>query len=225
MSLLRAQSFTIRAELGYHNFDMSDLKSIQNNIVDDFGRREIKANVTDDFPSYLNSQFLISYNINNLINIGIFYDFSSTGGRIYYQDYSGSYELDQKLNQKSYGIQIERYFRFQKLENSQLSVFIRHYKIKSQLNTIEDIIVMENQVIYKSVYLSESFGFDQGARWEYFYQFFSIGIEASYRYHLKKAFHLKEHTDHKLIIDGKEVKPDWDGLIIRLSLGLNLQLW
>lgn len=86
-----AQIF-LSAEGTYNSFLMSDMKEIQKEANTGF---PIQLPVVTSFPSYLGVNALVGFQKTESLAYGIGFQYMSTGGRLYYEDYSGSARFDQ----------------------------------------------------------------------------------------------------------------------------------
>ena len=88
----------------YSSFYLNDIRKSQQNRLNYL---PFEAKIVDDFPPYWGIKGKLLFQINNTLNIGVTEFLTSTGGRISYQDYSGSFLFDQNLILNSLGGTIE----------------------------------------------------------------------------------------------------------------------
>lgn len=105
---------TVQLKTEYNYFSMTDLKDLQNESVLKLRNNGINASAVGSFPAYYGFQLrlglpVIFPNINNF-DCGFLFDYSSTGGRVNYEDYSGEINFDQILRLYSFGAFIEKSF-------------------------------------------------------------------------------------------------------------------
>jgi len=91
---LRAQ-LTVSGAAGIGTFKMDDLHSLQNQILSQF---PVEGKITSSFPSYLFYQGSVKWIFARNYVVGLSYEYGSTGGRVYYRDYSGTLYSDQRLH-------------------------------------------------------------------------------------------------------------------------------
>jgi hypothetical protein len=91
------QELVVGASIGYSTFSMGDLKELQNELLNQL---PFDGKIVESFPGYLNYSINISL-ARPTLYYGIVLGRTSTGARISYSDYSGSYSLDQ-LAQMTY---------------------------------------------------------------------------------------------------------------------------
>jgi hypothetical protein len=97
-----AQKWTVAGEVFYGTFKMESMKEYQRSISAWPAPDEFK--VVDKFPPYVGYNFLTGYNISPRFNLGIRLQYTSTGGRVAYGDYSGELTVNQLLHAYSLGL-------------------------------------------------------------------------------------------------------------------------
>lgn len=89
---------------GIYTFSMGDMKSIQSQILNE---SEVRLEPVNEFPPFWAYNVTLAFEqkgIDGIISyIGGEVDYTSTGGRLSYSDYSGSYHFDQILKRFSIG--------------------------------------------------------------------------------------------------------------------------
>lgn len=100
--LLPAQKFEIAAGIGYGACSMSDLKTLN---IDIMMKLPFESEVVDDFPSWFVYRLSFSAMIGKRISLGVLYTHSSSGSRVSSADYSGEYYFDTRLAANSVGLQ------------------------------------------------------------------------------------------------------------------------
>ena len=89
----------------YCSFDMGDLRKLQ----DDLFTSPVPMTKVTSFPSYFGFKGAAMYMLQNNIQLGLSYSYTSTGGRVQYKDYSGSITGDQLTNATSIGVLARSY--------------------------------------------------------------------------------------------------------------------
>jgi hypothetical protein len=88
---LLSQKIQIAVGSNYGSFSMKEVIAFQNEIFDQYPVRPKKIS---EFPSYFGYEGKAQYQISKFL-LGFFGSFNSTGSRLSYQDYSGSFEYNQ----------------------------------------------------------------------------------------------------------------------------------
>lgn len=91
---LASAQFTLSLNTGYASYKMKDLKSLQEQML---ASVPVDAEITSSFPSYwlyeLSARLASPTKV-----VGAAFTYGSTGGRVYYSDYSGTIGSDQLLS-------------------------------------------------------------------------------------------------------------------------------
>jgi|GEM_PF-5416242 len=99
-NVCRSQSWSAKVNFGIATYslnDMHDYQDYQLSLV------PVKATKTQEFPPYSTYSINIGKDFGNYWNLGVEYGHGSTGGRIYYADYSGELILDQLYSYNYFG--------------------------------------------------------------------------------------------------------------------------
>lgn len=89
---------------GYGKYLQSDLKEINRTVQKGLN---FETTMTDNFPPALYFGVHVFFRLNKYIIIGPDYQFHTTGSRLAYKDYSGSYTFDQIISCHSPALQVE----------------------------------------------------------------------------------------------------------------------
>lgn len=176
-------SFIMKGE--YNSFAINDIKKLQDLAAHEFRLNRVPISATESFPSYYGYQFRVglpvfSGYLNN-IEPGILFDYSSTGGRLHYKDYSGEAKYDQVIKLYTYGAFAEKgyhlYYDFWAIGGLSLQL------IKGSLKSDYILRIEDDEERYSSESSAYAFGFepDLELRYEryYFYMGFSMGYMVS----------------------------------------------
>lgn len=92
---------------GYNSFNMGDLKSLQKELLSDINAIGVNGSITDSYPAYLGFQLGFQIPLKlfppDEVSLGGFMEYTSTGGRVHYADYSGEIKVDQVASAYSFG--------------------------------------------------------------------------------------------------------------------------
>ena len=94
------QHLDISLNAGYATFNLDQLKSYQQRFLE---QSPLPAKITNDFPGYLNLSLDAAF-YDSAYYVGMMLGHTSTGGRIAYSDYSGSYDYDQLVRMTYAGV-------------------------------------------------------------------------------------------------------------------------
>jgi hypothetical protein len=95
------QSFYLTGTCGYGTYRMTELKNLNNEFIESY---VVPLATIDDFPGRIFFDFRIARPVNDNMDIGLIYQYHSTGSRMGYKDYSGSTYVDQIVQSNLIGI-------------------------------------------------------------------------------------------------------------------------
>jgi hypothetical protein len=179
--------FKVGIIAGYGLYQQSDLKKINENVK---SQLNFETELINNFPPTFFGGIHFLYKLNPWIYIGLNYQFHTTGSRLGFKDYSGSYTFDQILSCHSPAIQIEGKLPNENKVSSLLSVLCGINIASWKIN--EDIIVgTQNEssttrlsAIRPFIYPSVKFGYPVR-------DFISISLSAGYSIDLGGKYKLK----------------------------------
>lgn len=99
--ILMAQHIEIAIASGFAGCNMSELKDLNQNIMDQL---PFESKVVSDFPAWFIYRASVVASTKEKYKIGIVYTHSSTGSRVSSADYSGEYRFDIALTGNSVGL-------------------------------------------------------------------------------------------------------------------------
>lgn len=211
-----AQTWDVSISAGVATYSFDELKDYQAYIK---GEIVTNATITDDFPAYL----IYSVNLNKQFKkfiLGIVGVHGSTGGRVYYEDYSGRLVADQLVKYNQVGIttafSLFEKNDFQIAGGLKTSVVFYTLDIKNSL-TLGNETVNENETfgsinlaLQPHVVARKSFG-----------NFF---VRGSLGYEFQSTSVPETKDDDKLFLAGKDNEPvEMQGYGVRLSCGVGFK--
>ncbi len=215
-----SQNLVLGASSGVGSYSMADLKSLNDAIKPSFD-----CQLVSDFPPYLYYQ-LSFFLDEEEYSFGLFYTFQSTGSRISARDYSGEYYLDMQVQSNNVGF----YAAMNLLQKSkcQLSVYAKPGIAFSNLDIREHFTLLDTVLVDGNAgFRATSFFLEPGIGFSYrVIPSLGIGINAGYFLQVGgQNFHLPGEKDYVLGIPdtGKEVKPNWSGYRVGISLIYNIK--
>ncbi|AHM60968.1 hypothetical protein D770_13570 [Flammeovirgaceae bacterium 311] len=211
----------IRLGAGYGSYSMGDMKALQENSMQEIG---INVQATERFPAYFNYslRYMFKSEVDN--HFGIVAEMGSTGGRVGYADYSGSYREDLLLRYRRIGVVVESHHALPKRFDGWLGL---------EASLLFSKLIYEGEVnLTGAGTASEGYTFYAwgGAVQPYIALERKIGIirlgaQAGVCLSLSEGFSLKGDRDTKLVNPGKnneEVVPGWNGWRLGMYIGVPL---
>jgi hypothetical protein len=211
-----SQGFGLEYNLGMGQYKMAELKEINSQLITHL---PFHAEVTEDFPVFVNHKFYVTYSFRKLVTIGAFYTYNSTGSRVSYSDYSGEYRFDNVISSHQPGFDI----RF-KLYDNKFSLFLYSdagYSF-SNLDISEYFRLLEMEQSQSLKLYAGSWQAELGARAAYKWKMLAFGLFVGYAYDFKSTLHTKENKEDIYFnyYTNSEVTEDWSGLRFGLSAGI-----
>ncbi len=214
-----AQSYSISAKVGVASFTASDLSLLQDEIVSE---NILPLKKLESFPTQPSLQLSLLRKDKEGNLFGLFWGFTSTGGRVNVRDHTASVTSDQILTNHELGFELEvlleenRYFR--PYIDVQLSALISSIELIDEIKTSggqssqnELKLVAQNVGIQPSI----GFRFDQ----------LSVPVKMEFGYLIQVTqfpFHLRENRDATLRTSNDiEVGPGLSGI----RAGISVEYW
>jgi hypothetical protein len=218
-SSILAQKLSLKSDIGVGTFYMTDLKNFQSTSKPDLG---VEIESTGKFPPYYGYGISLVNYLQSGFGIGVTVDFYSTGGRNYYEDYSGYYNLE--LYARAYDIGMV--FDIQSFSNERNKVWFEvQTGIKlSTLYVKEELVMPATDLEENNQFVNTSFWMRPGFRYEFsVFKFLSVGAFLGGELNPKGTLHLKQDKEvHIVTSSGNNVKISWTGIRASLSLSFNL---
>lgn len=203
--------------MGYGTYAMGDMKLVQSDYRRNVG---VWAKATDEFPAYFQRGLLVSLHLTEQNRISLLFEQGSTGGRLAYEDYSGSLRLDQLLRYTSFGGILGREHRLNGISlmyGLESTVILSSFRMELSMQVDGDSYT--NSEDFKAVGLGAKPMLAIGYHYKRFLPRLSIGYLIN---HSQKPFHLKNDELSVLMLQNQELAPDWSGLRLTLSLGYTI---
>ena len=210
VSSLFGQNYALKAGVGYGFYNMGSLGKLQDDYLNNF--QELPIRKVQSFPPYMNYQFQLIKKLSPKINLGIFFEFLSTGGRCAISDYSGKINLDQIVNGYDIGLLFESHLKGLK----HLFFTFKASVIYSALTLKETINVFNQTKVQSSDFSSLGIGLEPGFSYEILTAPINLRANISFNANLSKDFQLKGMYDGTL--DG--TRANWTGLRLGLVVGI-----
>lgn len=221
---LVAQNYRIAFNCTYGGYSLTDMKSFQQELYEDARENlELPFDILYDFPAYLGYELhgTLSYEKSEF---GIHLASRSTGGRISYGDYSGTYNVDSNLN----GLEVAGLIGY-KLNQSDasdvgiranLGVSFNSFDLASNIQLSEQPTNTDN-LEFSSI--NALIGISMYFR-VYFFKNVFLDAHLGYDLHIPGNLKLSTNKDYFLTFnDGDEVVMDWSGIRAGLGIGIRIQ--
>ncbi|TXK50785.1 hypothetical protein FVR03_04600 [Pontibacter qinzhouensis] len=201
--------------MGYGTFRMASMKEMQQTLIKAV---EVKAKATDTFGPHLQLGFNLLTNLGENSRLGFFYEQSSTGGRIAYEDYSGEIKVDNIVTYKALGLKLDRSepigeSRLGFVTGIEANVFFSElrYEIYSR--------VYDYQESSEEQYAALGIGVKPYAGIQYQTERFHTLLSVGYLASGNRAFHVPGEKDQYLVRNrnNDKLEPGWGGLRFNLT--------
>jgi hypothetical protein len=173
------------------------------------------------FPPYWGYGAAFGWGLNKVSSFGLFYNYNSTGGRLDYEDYSGTARFDQLLHCVSLGTFYQ--CKLNKSEKWPLHFSISVSKAYTNMAMTESLVVGGQSNSSQYSFYSTNYGFRPSLilRRQFGVAFIHTGI--GYEVQLAGKVYLKDNNSLYLKnSSGDDVTAQWGGL--RLTLGFGILL-
>lgn len=209
-----AQTISVRINSGINFFNMKDLKEFQKTMnVEWLGTKTLKS-----FPSYYNYQLQAAFLFSRHIVGGIYTDYTSTGGRLDYKDYSGEIRYDQVVSRLSIGALFEYKIFNAGMFSIDLSSKISYQASKLKFESL--LQIQGDKQTGTSEFTSDGIGIEPGAAAGFTYSFFLIRLEAGYQLSFSGNYTSKEHKLNTVSETLGDIKPEWNCFKLTVTFGV-----
>jgi len=216
---ISAQNLLLSVDGGMASFNQTGYLTIQNYLASQNPAINLKA--TDQFPSRPFYRISLSREFNQDFHFGIFWGYSSTGGRLTASDYSAEITLDQISVYSQLGVLFWKNLSDQK----RIDPFIK-IQLSMDLARLElrDRVKIFNQKSEESTFLkSTNITFEPEIGIQLKFLPLSPNLFIGYLYHIHQfPLHLESSTDAKLIINDEFTYSDYSGFRAGITANFNL---
>lgn len=209
---------SLSAHTGIGTYQMEDLKSFQQTLS---ARWPVKPNTIASFPAYWYYEVTLRNRFDNALTAGAAVSFGSTGGRIYYSDYSGSIWADQMASYVSWAGSFGTNKSF---FNGQLNLWaeIRPGVTITTLSLSQNEILGTSKTRFESTYHSVNFMIQPTVGAEYYFKRISLNASVGYNANISNGDLQASGNNTLATATGANAHADWSGL--RASLGLGVKI-
>lgn len=217
-----SQENYVRVETQFGTFSMTDLKEFQEGALPDLG---VNIEKLSSFPPYIGYGISILSYLNPGLGIGLTSEFFSTGGRNYYEDYSGSYKFDLLTHCYNIGTLLTT---INSLSENQCLNFEISQGLKISSLTIREAIFVSQPLTDEKIKLrSLGWWVKAGLRYEYtFFDYFTAGAFIGGEYNIGSKLESSENPNTYIVKEnGDFVKINWTGFRAALSVSVDLSIF
>ncbi len=206
-------------EFGHGGFGMAEMKSFQQEIQNQL---EFDARIIENFPAYYTVKGSLLFVDFEDVTIGFTGGTMSTGGRVSYGDFSGSYRADSELSATYFGLIGEHIFL--KRNNLELTVNASPYINTSTLDFSTEFIIQDNRQVQLLTFVSTSLGVESGFTARYYFGPMFVQAFFGGNFNIGGDLELKTDRDAVLIDGaGEIVKTNWSGYRANIGIGINFK--
>ncbi|HLZ15981.1 MAG TPA: hypothetical protein VKQ08_03030 [Cyclobacteriaceae bacterium] len=209
---------TLSVNSGIGTYQMGDLKSYQQSAL---ARWPVKGQVTSSFPAYWFFELAAANRMDNHLLLGGTLSFGSTGGRMFYGDYSGSLSSNQLLSFSSWTVCLGKWAS---LLNDKLIVEgdIRPGIVVSRLELKNQTVIGATTNNVDVTYQSVNFTVQPTLSVSYRLGPAFLKAFGGYNFNLVQD-PLQQRGDGSYLLNGTgKVRADWSGLRAGLGVGMTL---
>lgn len=211
------QQVTVGYEQGLGLYAMDDLKELNERLLEQLA---FDGQVSEDFPAYWHFKPYVKVTLDSVWEIGVNYRYQSTGSRVSYSDYSGSYQFDQLLKAHSFALT----FGYKLLSKDKFCVAVgTDMGVSLTALDFEENLVLDNEE-----YQDESYSFTGASLFIEPNAVLSVPIIHQLALSLHLGYYLQLYSDKMSFVDNDEaylqqintdkpINPNWSGLRCGLS--------
>lgn len=211
----QTDSIIFSYQLGVGTYQMGSLRDMNE---DRLATIPAKAKILQNYPPFFIHTFKLGWTLGNSDYIGAVGEYSSTGSRISYKDYSGELKFDSKISAISIGTQY--LIRLTEVNKFQLNV--GSYLLANFTTLTFDSFLIANEIeesatdVLKSIGVSLVPCFSASKDYKSFVFATELGVNIQA---YSQDLHIPGNPDVKLINDSNSfIKQDWSGLRLNLSV-------
>lgn len=215
---VQGQHLEVSAGITYGSFKMEEVISFQQEIV---RQLPVSAQTMSDFPNHYGFESKFTYKLSQF-SLGLFGSFISSGSRVSYNDYSGSFEYNQIAKLTQLGLSSEYFLSKNTGSDWQFSPSLQVGIGKTSFNINDQMIVggsilLEDNLNFTSSHITINPGFNIRRTFNKFF------IKTNFGYLIDLPGFLEYSEDKRLNLINENKDPigvDWSGFRISLSTGI-----
>jgi hypothetical protein len=212
-----AQDTGIQFWLGVGTFAMDSQKELQNDFLES-GMLPVGLEAVHSFDPYWTWGLGYTINLNSRSAIGVWYEQASTGGRLSYKDYSGSYRLDQVLSCWQLGLS----YQYQVNHSSRWPLFatLQMGYVSTTEDFTSELVLGSNSVSDDFTLNASNLSFRPGLMLQPKVSIFTFQVALGYELHTNAT--LQSDSVSINTQSGEPLQVDWSG--VRFHVGILLPI-
>ena len=214
-----AQHTDVYAGMGYASYSHPEMKDYQKLLLSQLTQQGVKGTATEKFPAYY-TYFAGFHKHFNRWSMGIELGHGSTGGRVYYEDYTGKYVGDQKLS--NYYLGISPMILFHKTKKFRVMGGIKMTSTYTKARLLHSLSLGTSTTSNNATFYAINFGGQPYIMVRY-YVAGGLFVQGTAGYELQSDGQLKKTDEHEVWLDngsGKPVHLEGNGYRVGMSLGI-----
>jgi hypothetical protein len=216
---LAQAKLSLEPRVGYGTFQMKSMKDYQQVLIK---QSEVNAQATDTFGPYAIFGASALYALGERTSAGLFIEQSYTGGRVDYEDYSGRMRYDFLLRYRALGLVAStkiplRGSSVHFVQGAELSLIYTRMKLK------EDGQVYERVYGGEETYKANGFGVQPFVGLEQSILSLPTRLTVGYQFSGSSTYFAPNNKGtYPANLQAKDLKPDWSGLRVNLSVAVSI---
>ncbi len=208
-------SSRLEFRIGFSTFAMKDLKSFNSELLNEGQKRIPNLKNTENFPAFFSYTFTYYF---PLVQTpwGFYLNYSSTGSRNTYSDYSGTIFQDMIVRRMLVGIFTEKSI-FVNPKN-EIYVALSTGQMINWLVINEELKIGEEKYSIKNRFWGLSLSFEPSVGYRFTYKQWKIGFYIGYELDLPNLdLRYSKQFKAKIFHNSRPVNPEWRGLRLGLT--------
>ncbi len=203
-------------DLCYARYAMQDLKNLNRKILNQTKDRIPGLATTENFPAFVN--YALTFYFPFLRTpYGVYLNYSSTGSRNTYGDYSGTIYQDLIVRRVTLGLFTEH--SFDVFPHHQFYIAMRFGNFVHWLVIDERLSIDSKTIANKSKFWGLGLKLEPNIGYRFEYESWQIGFYLGYEFDLPVLdLRSTQNFDSKLFLGKSPVNPEWKGLRLGLTL-------
>lgn len=209
--------------VGFNNFQMNSLKILNSELNQQASDNyKINTKIVDDYPPFWGYSLAYKSKVFKYFNFGAIVGLTSTGSRINYTDYSGSYSLDNKVHCLNYGLVLDVVANLD--DNVDFNLGFEGGLLHSFLNTKESLTIGNESQSNQYDFDAASYYLNVNLKlYHQIHESFKIGFNLGFLIDFNDYYKLTTNNNRVLVFPSNNqlVWTDWTGIRSGLIFNYN----